>query len=142
MKKIIFLLIALISFTAIQAQIMKSDVYVWEYNGVAADTISATKTTVQKPIQLNKVDGVYYNAKVTLDSISGTVQTSVILQGKIFSDDTYTPIDTVVFYGTQADTAIVFTQNTNKVYYRYLNFVAKYGGGKAKINNIKLSIKK
>lgn len=145
MKKIIFLLVAFfaMSFAQSSAQVLlKADNYIWEYTGLASDTVSANDVIWTKSIQLNKVDGLYYNAKVKVSDVTANSQCRVIMQQKIFDSDTYAAIDSITWYGGGTDTTLVFTHNTNKTYHRNLRFVVRYIANKPKITYIGLSLKK
>lgn len=145
MKKIIFLIIAIISLSFVTAQaqaLLSADKYFWEYKGNATDTVGATVTVWQSAVQLNKVDGLYYNAKVKVADVVAGAGARVIMEGKIFADDAWTPIDSITWYGGNTDTTVVFTHNTNKTYHRYLNFKVRRTAQKAKVSYIGLSLKK
>jgi hypothetical protein len=143
MKKLILLLILLVGAVSIQAQtVLPSTKYIYTYTGVATDTVGAVGTTWNKAVQLNKLDGLFYNASVKVSDVTAGAKCSVALQGKVFAEDAYTTITTVTWYGGGTDTTILFTQNTNKVYWRYLNVHVTRLAMKAKVNKINLSLKK
>lgn len=101
----------------------------------SADTVSTVNTPFD--IQL-LIGGDYprqYDFKIKLDSISSPVA-SVILQGKLWSDDTYVGIDTVSWAGTSSDTTIKFIGHTD-VYYRYFNTKVVVSSGKLQITDKK-----
>lgn len=143
MKKLIFIIACMFAFVAMQAQtVLPTTKYVYSYTGVATDTVGAVSTTLSKAIQLNKLDGLFYNASVKVSDVTAGAKCSVALQGKIFAEDAYTTITTVTWYGGGTDTTILFTQNSNKIYYRYLNFLVTRVATKAKVDKINLSLKK
>lgn len=144
MKKFIALLIIFVGvgLQTANSQILPVDKYIFEYTGVATDTIGATGTTFVKEIQLNKFDGLFYNAKVKVSDYTAGAGCTSVLYGKYFANDTYQAITTYTWYGGGTDTTFVYTANTNKVYYRYLKFVVTRTTSKAKINYIGLSLKK
>jgi len=142
MKKLL-LVTMLFAFAFAQAQtILPVKTYIYTYTGVATDTVGSGTTTWNKAIQLNKLDGLYYNAKVKVSDVVDGAACTVKLQGKIFSTDSYTDISTVTWTGAGTDTTILFTQNSNKVYYRYLNFLVTRTAGKLKVDYINLSLKR
>lgn len=143
MKKFILMLILSVGAVAIQAQtVLPTTKYIYSYTGVASDTVGAVETTWNKAIQLNKLDGLFYNASVKVSDSTVGAKCSVALQGKIFAEDAYTTITTVTWYGGGTDTTILFTQNTNKIYYRYLNVLVTRVAAKAKVSKINISLKK
>lgn len=147
MKKFLCLLLLFIgmAFTQVKAQTnLQPEVWAAEYVSTsAADTVgAATVTTWAKGWMLNKGDALFYNAKVKVsDHIAGAACT-VALQGKYFAGDTYTTITTMTWLAGGTDTTVLFTGNTNKVYYRYLNFLVTRTAGVAKIDYVKISLKK
>ena len=143
MKKIILFLVLCLGFASLKAQvILPVKKFIYEFNGTAADTVGSVDTTWNKSIQLNKLDGLFYNAKVKLSDVAAGAACTVALQGKMFANDSYSTITTVDWKGGGTDTTILFTQNTNKVYWRYLNFQVTRTASKAKITKIDLSLKK
>jgi hypothetical protein len=145
MKKFLMIFIAIFAiFVQSSAQVLlKPDKYIWEYTGLASDTIGVGTKVWQKSVQLNKIDGVYYNAKIKVSDVVAGATATIIRESKIFEDDVWTPIDSVLWTGVgSTDTTIVFTSNTNKTYDRYLNFKVRRTEGKAKIEKVQLSIKK
>jgi len=142
MKKLL-LVTMLFAFAFAQAQtILPVKTYIYTYTGLATDTVGSGTTTWNKAIQLNKLDGLYYNAKVKVSDVVAGAACTVKLQGKIFSTDSYTDISTVTWTGAGTDTTILFTQNSSKVYYRYLNFLVTRTAGKLKVDYINLSLKR
>ncbi len=143
MKKFLMFLILAIGFFSANAQtILKVDNYVYLYTGVAADTVSTVDTLWTKDIQLNKLEGLFYNGKVKVSDITAGAKCKVSIKGKIFATDAYTNITTVQWYGGGTDTTILFTSNTNKVYWRYLQFEVDQVATKLKVDYINLSLKK
>lgn len=148
MKKVIFLLILIIAtaFTQVVAQTnLQPEVWATEYVSTsAADTVgAATVTTWNKGWMLNKGDAVFYNAKVKVSDHIAGAGCSVIMQGKYFAGDSYVNIGSpLVWAGTGTDTTFTFTSNTNKIYYRYLNFLVTRTAAVAAIDYVKLSLKK
>jgi len=145
MKKIILFLIIAIGFLAstVKAQtILPVEKYVFSYVGVATDTVGVGTTVWNKAIQLNKLDGLFYNANIKVSDVTAGATATIKLKGKVFGSDTYTDITTVLWKGGGTDTTIVFTSNTNKVYWRYLQFEVTRTNAKLKVDYINLSLKK
>jgi len=143
MKKVILFLILCFGFISLQAQtVLPIEKYIFSYVGISTDTVGVGTTVLNKAIQLNKLDGIFYNAKVKVSDVTAGATCTIALQGKIFSSDTYTTINTYTWYGGGTDTTVLFTSNTNKVYWRYLNFKITRTANKAKLTSIDLSIKK
>lgn len=145
MKKFLFLLtasICLFSISSTAQTVLPVKKYIYEYKGVASDSVGTVDTTWNKAIQLNKLDGLFYNAAVKVSDLTPDAACTIKLQGKIFATDPYTDITTLKWTGTGTDTTFVFTGNTNKIYYRYLNFLVTGTANKTKIDFVKLSLKK
>ena len=144
MKKIFILLVMLISVVAVSAQrVMKADTYIYKYVGLAGDTVNVSNDSVwNHTVQINKREGVFYNASVKVADVTAGAACKVILRGKIFDTDAWTTIETKAWKGGGTDTIINFTQNTNKQYYRYLDFKLSGTATKAKLSYIKLSLKR
>lgn len=101
-------------------------------------------TSWTKTILLNKTDGLFYNIKCKLsDYTTGSAAADTVkLRGRYFENDTPTVISTVIWKGSGTDTTILFTQNANKVYYRYLDITVTRSAGKAKTAYLYVSLKK
>lgn len=144
MKKIFILLVLLISVMSVSAQrVMKADTYIYKYVGLAGDTVNVSNDSVwNHTVQINKREGVFYNASVKVADVTANAACKVILRGKIFDTDAWTTIETKAWKGGGTDTTINFTQNTNKQYYRYLDFKLSGTAAKAKLSVINLSLKR
>lgn len=153
MKKFIFIIVALIMTFAVKAQVAKVDApwdfankWVSEYTGTAVDTLgTVTATTWSYTYPINKPDGVMYVGKVKVsDKTTGAAGVCTIkIRGKYFEADAWTDITTISWTGVgSTDTTAVFTSVSNKVYYRYLNFLVTNSSGKSKVDFAKLLIKK
>ena len=144
MKKILILLVMLISVISVSAQrVMKADTYIYKYVGLAGDTVNVSNdSTWNHTVQINKREGVFYNASVKVADATAGAACKVILRGKIFDTDSWTTIETKEWKGAGTDTIINFTQNTNKQYYRYIDFKLSGTATKAKLSVINLSLKR
>ena len=144
MKKIFILLVMLISVVSVSAQrVMKADTYIYKYIGLAGDTVNVSNdSTWNHTVQINKREGVFYNASVKVADATANAACKVILRGKIFDTDSWTTIETKEWKGAGTDTIINFTQNTNKQYYRYIDFKLSGTATKAKLSVINLSLKR
>ena len=144
MKKILILLVMLISVVSVSAQrVMKADTYIYKYVGLAGDTVNVSNdSTWNHTVQINKREGVFYNASVKVADVTANAACKVILRGKIFDTDSWTTIETKEWKGAGTDTIINFTQNTNKQYYRYIDFKLSGTATKAKLSVINLSLKR
>ena len=116
--------------------------YIHEYTGIAADTVGTVDSIWNYTVQLNKREGVYYNANVKVQDVTAGAACKVILRGKMFDTDSWATIETKAWKGGGTDTIVLFTQNTNKIYYRYLDFKLSGTANKAKLSYLKLSLKK
>ena len=144
MKKIFILLVMLISVVSVSAQsVMKADTYIYKYVGLAGDTVNVSNdSTWNHTVQINKREGVFYNASVKVADVTANAACKVILRGKIFDTDAWTTIETKAWKGGGTDTIINFTQTTNKQYYRYIDFKLSGTATKAKLLVINLSLKR
>ena len=148
MKNLLCLLLLFIgfAFNQVKAQAnLQPEVWAAEYVSVSAgDTVgAATVTTWNRGWMLNKGDALFYNAKVKVSDHIAGAGCSVVMQGKYFAGDAYVNIGSaLVWSGSGTDTTFTFTSNTNKVYYRYLNFLVTRTTGVAAIDYVKLSLKK
>jgi len=153
MKKFILFIVALFTVFVAQAQIAKVDApwdlnnkWVTEYTGTAVDTLgTVTATTWSYTIPVNKADGLMYVGKLKVsDKTTGAAGVCTIkIRGKYFDADSWTDITTVSWTGVgSTDTTAVFTSVSNKVYYRYLNFLVTNTSGKSKVDFVKLLIKR
>lgn len=145
MKKLILFLILAVGFstTSVKAQtILPVNKYIWEYIGVAGDSINATNSTFIKEIQFNKLDGLFYNASVKVaDATSGGGCTLTVYE-KMFSTDAYTLKNTLTWSGGGTDTTFVITSNTTATFNRYLKFQVEQTAASVLIKHMKLSLKK
>lgn len=133
MKKLILLvaLFATVCVFAANETKLAFDSYLWSVTGVAADT-SISGKVLNKAVIVNKATPVYYNIGVTVDEVTAG-SCPIIIQGKIFNEEAYTPIDTLT---ATSDTTVYYTQNTTAQFYRYFNIQVKAGSGKFKLTNI------
>lgn len=102
MKKLVFLLAIMFTFVAVQAQVrtlttknVSSGNTYTSYKGVTADTLSTNQDTLQITYFVAKDYPMSYVINSTLDTIAGSSTTVVInVYGKVFSDDSWTKIQT------------------------------------------------
>jgi len=144
MKKIILFLILAVGFLTanVNAQILNVNKYIWEYIGVAGDSINSTTATFSKEIQLNKLDGLFYNASVKVKDVTDGATCTLKVYEKMFSTDVYVLKNTLTWYGGGTDTTFVVTSNTNKTYNRYLKLEVNRTAASLAIKYMKLSLKK
>jgi len=149
MKKLIFIitLIAVaVSASAVTtiARTLKlnPNTYLFEYTGLASDTLGLVNTTWSYEVNTNKVDGYFYDFRVKVaDGTAGAA--TIKLQTKAFATDTYADITTVTWTGVgSTDTIAPFTQITTKVYKRYVRILVTRTGGTAKVVYVKAILRK
>jgi hypothetical protein len=128
MKKIIVLILCTLTFSAF-AQSPKSatigsklwTVYTFP---TSSDNIAKSSTyLVTLRADIGQTWG--YDIYCHLDSISGTAAGVTCLQGKIFSADSWTDIDSVSFGPLKHDDTTWYFQNHNAQYYNYLQLRTK-----------------
>lgn len=96
--------------------VSKNESFYFAYPQTIYDTVSTTWDLV---FGLDKVvDFTKLYTKFTLDSISGTPIVTVKTYGKLFWTDEWTPIDTVEWAGTTADTTFR-ADNATATAYRF-----------------------
>lgn len=106
------------------------------YTGIASDTITNTDSW---DFQLNlsakdKLQG--YNLYVALDSVSGTPADAAVLAGSQ-DNSTFTTISTISWYGTSADTILIFNDVSTGILYKHLRLrITGTGTQKAIVNAI------
>ena len=146
MKKLILFIAVMIGFatsTVMAQTVLRAEKYIYQYTGLSGDTVNVSNDSVWNfTIQLNKREGVFYNASVKVADVTANAACKVILRGKMFDTDSWTTIETKEWKGAGTDTIINFTQNTTKQYYRYLDFKLSGTATKAKLSYIKLSLKR
>ena len=133
MKKLLLFvaLFATLCVFAANEKILAPDGFLWSVTGTAADT-SISGKILNKAVIVNKATPLYYNLGVTVDEQTAG-SCLIILQGKIFDEEAYTPIDTLT---ATSDTTLYFTQNSTTQFYRYYNIQVKAGSGKFKLTSI------
>jgi len=148
MKKFILISLLLglvLGTTGVYAQTptkLKESTYTVEYTGETdVDTLGTSATTWSKAYQLQKKMGVKYYAQVKVSDRTADATDTIIVQGKYFAADSYTSIDTVVWYGGGTDTTVVFDGTSAYNYNRYLNFLIKKGANSSNVDFVKLSLK-
>lgn len=146
MKKLILFLAVTIGFatsTVMAQTVLPAEKYIYQYTGLSGDTVNVSNDSVWNfTVQLNKREGIFYNASVKVADVTANAACKVILRGKMFDTDSWTTIETKAWSGGGTDTIINFTQNTTKQYYRYLDFKLSGTATKAKLSYIKLSLKR
>lgn len=94
----------------------------WYYNDDSDYSLAITgDSVITYTITLNKPDDVLYDVQVTLDSVSGTPDYLVDLKGRVFTDDSWSDLETdVAWKGTSSDTTILFQEHSTAVFYRQI----------------------
>ena len=153
MKKFILFLVLTLAFAVSASAVttiartlkLNPNTYLFEYTGLATDTVGATNTTWSYEVNTNKVDGYFYDFRVKVSDLAplaagaGTIK----LQTKAFATDTYADITTITWTGVgSTDTIAPFTQITTKVYKRYVRILVTRTGGTAKVVYVKAILRK
>jgi len=126
MKKYLILIVVMFMF-ACQAigQTAKSKTLngtQWYYGDDSNYSLAITGDSVLTyTITLNKAEDVFYDVQVTLDSVGGTPSYILDLKGKVFTDDTWSDLETdVAWTGTSSDTTILFQEHSTAEFYRII----------------------
>lgn len=144
MKKLIFFLalaaVCFTSYSQTRSTTLNQGTYYYEFALGARDTIIKSDTLIYQ-VLVNKPEPIRLQVQIDMDSISGSSHDSIFLEGKVFSGDSWSAIDTAVFAHT--GTGLLTLQNiTSDMYYRYyrLNIVSTSAAGKNKVAAIKVKI--
>ena len=111
MKKIVLIFSFLVAFVYANAQnqavdrILNYTQTFLEYTGGVSDTIGVNDTVWTYTINKYNDDQVSCEYYLDIDSVSGSGAVNIFLEGKLFTDQNYTRLDTVVWTMT-ADTVI------------------------------------
>jgi len=96
---------------------IKENVTFTHYYGSTADSVSNNDSTWTYVYGVkNVIDAIKATAIMKLDSVSGTPNTSITLQGKSFWDSDWTTVETETWAGSSSDTTLVFDYSTAKPY--------------------------
>ena len=122
MKKLIILLVCIVSFIAIQAQENAIEDAYLDYNETwwqdfnFGNVTSATDSIWYYTVHKESLSPLKYDVKLIMDSISGTSDAvNVYLQKKKFLSDDFANLDTVS-WNLGSDTTIYFTVTTDTSY--------------------------
>lgn len=143
----VMLLVAVVSANAQKAYgpLSLGNLWVTEYTGVASDTLgTVTATTWSYAYELNKPEGVFYNARVKVsDKTTGASGVcTIVIQSKHFSTDTYSTLKTVEWTGVgSTDTIAPFSEISTKQYGRFYRILITNTSGKSKVDYVKISFK-
>lgn len=141
MKKLLVIMsVLLLSVAALTAQdrsvsrVLGTNYTMLEYQGVAADTLGISVDTLEYTLRVDKNRPVLHNIQVqtdTMATIDGTVTAAVLLQGRVFSTDSWSNIDvtntgkdvteplTVNFYSDLSAVIDTTAANTTPFYRQY-----------------------
>lgn len=144
MKKLIFFIVlAMVAFAGYSQDhsvTLKGDAYYYEFSLGSADTIIASDTWWAQ-VLVNKPEPVRLQVQVDMDSISGAGHDSIFLQGKVFSADSWSAIDTGLYAHTGTGLVSVYNVSAD-LYYRYFRVYVKSTSttGKNKVAAIKVKV--
>lgn len=126
-----------------QLSFEKPVLYYVIYGDEVADTIAASETWSKDFIVMDFDQNIKSQCRFALDSISGSPNVTVTLEGKYSYNDSYTTIATATWAGTSPDTTIIL-QGTTAVPYRFLNAkaVSSATAQKVQIERLELGISK
>jgi len=89
----------------------RNDIF-FNYTGTVADSIGVTQDTVEYKWFINKEYDLFYDVQVKVKEIRGRGLNTISLQGRTFSNDAWTNITSITYYGGGSDTTVNFTQHT------------------------------
>lgn len=142
MKKLLFIIIGLLAFTALQAQdfgINPKATYNY-YTGTAADTVQGTNS-ITKVVKVNKPYIYLYNVTVDIDTLAGGGDEAIscILAGS--NDNIFYTTITDVTYAATADTTFNYSDVSTGVLWRFLRLTLTGDGSSAYSELQKLDVK-
>jgi len=115
MITVILALITLVSFSqnqSVDRTLGYDDTYIL-FSGTSSDYVLDEDSTWSYTIEKKTDNEVKAYYRLDLDSISGTAEdVNIYFQNKLFEDDDFTDVDTVVYSGS-ADTTIYFNYSSN-----------------------------
>lgn len=144
MKKfVLFLVIALaaiVSFAQTRAATLKTESYYYEFTLGASDTIIKSDTLIYQ-VTLNKAEPIRLQVQIDMDSISGAGHDSIFLQGRVFSPDSWSAIDTAVFAHTGTGIFTLYNISADLYYRQFRLFIKSTSTtGKNKVAAIKVKV--
>lgn len=106
------------------------------------DTITANDQIYYVDVAVNKNNPLTQDAYISLDSVSGSPQIAVILQGKKFADEDYSNIGSATtWHGSSSDTTFILSNATaNRYRYIRIKFDATATAQMSLINDVQLKI--
>ena len=122
--------------------VLPKNTYIWSYTGLSTDTATTSVGTVSKYVLLNKPDGFFYTVKVKVSDSSAGATGTIKLQGKQFSNDSFTDITTITWKGGGTDTTVIFQNISTKLYWRYLKVLVTPTANRIKLTKIDASLRK
>jgi hypothetical protein len=117
MRKLIILLTALVAIAvngqdkSVSKELNRIDCF-FNYPGVTADTCGVTQDTIEYKWFVNKEYDLLYDVQCKVQEIRGRGVNTISLQGRKFSNDAWTNITSITYYGGGTDTTVNFTQHT------------------------------
>ena len=143
MKKILFLLVALIAIVSVNAQKVVEPNWAYTYAGASTDTIGVGTTTWNKTVSFSTPMQSAYVAQLKISDFTAGATATVALQAKCFETDAYSTLTTVTWTGINStDSIITFNSTTAKNNYNYYKVLVTRTASKATINWFKIYIKK
>lgn len=125
MKSIFILLITLFVAFNVSGQTAKAKTLngeQWYYADDSDYSLAITgDSTLTYTITLNKADDLLYDVQITMDSVGGTPNYVLDLKGRVFTDDSWSDLETdVTWTGTSSDTTVLFQEHSTAVFYRQI----------------------
>ena len=113
-----------------------------DFDFVAADTITNNDQLYYIDVAVNKDNPLTQDCYISLDSVSGSPQIAVILQGKKFEGNDYTNIGSATtWYGSSSDTTFVLSNaSANRYRYIRIKFDATATAQKSLIDDVRLKV--
>lgn len=143
MKKLIFFLaLAAVCFTGYsqtRATTLNQGSYYYEFALGASDTIIKSDTLIYQ-VTLNKAEPIRLQVQIDMDSVSGSGHDSIFLQGRVFSPDSWSAIDTAVFAHTGTGIFTLYNISSD-LYYRQFRLFIKSTSATGKNKAVAIRVK-
>lgn len=142
-KFILFLALAavcMVGYSQTKSATLNTGTYYYEFRMGASDTIIKSDTLIYQ-VTLNKMEPIRLQVQIDMDSISGAGHDSIFLQGRVFSPDGWSAIDTAVFAHTGTGIFTLYNISSDLYYRQFRLFIKSTSTtGKNKVAAIRVKV--